>query len=247
MTCVRSLQRRLWTLPDSSISDYLSNKSSLRPKCLTIYRGVAAGVFFGVLFHSLFALEGYRVWYLIAYTQWGLFMTTLTFTLLFIRDLLVRRGHRALCLTRWCYVLFEVAWTSEVVITLVFWFILAVAEAQEAENYSYFLLAFMLETHSLPLLLLVGDFWHNKVRFTLWHGLFVCIPVTLYLYVSMCSSLVFNMNAYSIVTWRDYRTILFAVAVAAFFILGFFSGYFIGECKERCRLRRAEQYQTQRA
>ncbi len=245
MSLTQRLNAYLWPDTLRDIHQHLFNPDPVKQQSLKHYRIIAVMLFIGIYCHSYFAFEGARLYYLIAFTQWGLFLTALEFVFLVAASCArveTKSGQRV---CRLAYVFFEIAWTAEVVITIVFWSILVVVDFEKAQDYDLEVLIFMCESHLMPITLLSIDFYHNQMRFSKSHAILVAIPPTLYTGVSIFFSLVYDIHAYPILTWKDYKSIIFGLLIAALFAGGFMSGYFLGETKYKRRMRRLNQMAKQ--
>ena len=76
-------------------------------------------VLLGVFMHAAFAIERYK--FFVAYTQWGLILTMLMFFLLTILTIF---PNCFIEFVNFGEVFYETMWSSEFVITLIFWMIL---------------------------------------------------------------------------------------------------------------------------
>jgi len=238
MTICQKISAFLWPKHLTNAHKCLENKNPKQKSCLLSIRLTAVIVFIGIFVHSIFALEHDREYYYIAFTQWGLFMTSFTFILLLLCSFTKAPGR--FCKTINClgFVFFEITWTAEVVVTIVFWSILVVVDFDKANDYDIEVIAFMGETHILPIVFLGLEFTNNRMRFTKGHAVIAAIAPTLYTATSIVLALVFNIHAYSILTWKDYKSAIFGVIIMALFCGGFVSGYLLGECKHRRRRHR---------
>ncbi len=233
MQSCKSLNTYFWPEALNNVHIYLECKQPERKSCLPILRLVAVIIFIAIYIHSYFAMEGYRIYYLIAFTEWGLLMTTVTFVLLLFASHIKTEGRTKQRVNCLAYVFFEISWTADVVITIVFWSILVVVDIEQARAYDFEVLAFTCETHLIPMILLAIEYYNNSVRFTKTHAVFAFTPAFLYTIVSIISSLVYDMPVYPILTWKDYKSIIFGPLIMALFAGGFLSGYLIGERKHR--------------
>ena len=238
MTALQRFKSYMWPDTLTEVHKLLECKNPAQGLRLPVLRTVSVLIFAGILFHSYFALEGYRLNYLIAFTQWGIFITAFTFIVLLACVFINRGSSFGKFINRLGYVFFEISWTAEVVITIVFWAILVVVDFEKAHDFDWEVLAFLGETHLIPITLLALEFTSNKVRFTKSHAIFAAIPPTLYTGVSIFFSLVYDIHVYPILTWKDYKSAIFGLIITALFAAGFFSGYHIGEYKTRRRERR---------
>jgi len=228
-----------------NVPTYLKSVAPEKSDCLKYFRVAAVCIFFGIYFHSIFAMAGTEVFYIIAFTQWGLGITALTFILLMLSSFISHETNCGLGLHKTAYLFFEMAWTAEVVITTVFWTILTIVDFEQAGQYDLEVIIFMGETHLMPISLLIIEFRHNKVRFTKSHAVFVAIPPLLFTIVSIFFSYAFNIIAYPILTWKDYKTIIFGVLIAVLFAGGFLLGYWVGERKHRSFIRLQNRLQME--
>ena len=239
---MNSMQRHksyLWPDTLRDVHRLLENKHPDRILFLPFFHLFAVSVFIGMFFHSYFAMRGYRLFYLIAFTEWGLFITFFTFVLFLMVSLFRRQGCCKRTVNKLAYVFFEIAWTAEVVITIVFWSILAVVDSEKAKEYDTEVLIFTAETHLVPIILLSVEFTCTKIRFTRQHAFIAAIPLILYTGVSIYFALVYDIHAYPILTWKDYKSAIFGPLILLLFAFGFWSGYWIGERKYRSAMRRA--------
>ena len=233
MTFLTNLNNYFWPKDMENIAAYLGNDNPDKLRRLKIYRIIALIIYIGIYVHSYFGMDGQYLYYVIAFTQWGLFLTSLSLFFLFIAVNV--KGKRKF-IHKFAFVLFEIAWTSEVVITVVFWSILVVIDFREAYKYNAAVISFMVESHSLPLIMLSLDFYQSQMEFKKRHGLFVAILPTLYAGVSILLAAEFDIFTYSILTWRDYTSFLYGILFLFLFIFAFTLGYLIGERRRNRKL-----------
>ena len=239
MSIAQRINSFFWPETLGDIQANLSTSDPSQKESLKHFRIFALMIFAGIYFHSYFALDGSRIFYVIAYTEWGLFFTGVEFVLLTATSffetggILIQKLHEA------AYIMFEISWTSEFVITIIFWAVLVVVDIEKANEYDLDVIIFMCESHLIPIILISIDFYRNQMRFSKRHGIFVAIPPALFSATSAFFALVYNIIAYPILTWRDYKTIVFGLLIISMFFAGFYAGYFLGERRYSKRTRRS--------
>eukprot|EP00826_Nyctotherus_ovalis_P030661 TRINITY_DN2447_c0_g2_i2.p1 TRINITY_DN2447_c0_g2~~TRINITY_DN2447_c0_g2_i2.p1 ORF type:complete len:295 (+),score=47.32 TRINITY_DN2447_c0_g2_i2:48-887(+) len=234
------LNNYFWPEDMGDVSSYLGNDDPGKLRKLKIYRAVALSLYIPLYIHSYFGMAGEYHYYVIAFTQWGLFITSLTLLSLLIGVNVDSRGTSGRLIHKLAFVLFETAWTSEVVITTVFWAILVVIAFKKVYEYNAVVIIFMIESHTLPLAMLAIDFYQNQMVFRKRHGFLVAIIPLLYAGMSILLAVKFGIHAYPILTWKDYTSLLYGGLVVLLFVLAFVAGYLIGERKHRRRTKLME-------
>jgi len=195
-------------------------------KQLKILRGIGFITHMVILFSNYFTLNSPRVFYF--YTTWGIIMTMLNFLFSFLSTYFNEDSSAKVHYHKFCYVFFEIAWTSEAVITIFFWLVLTWTLPAEAWNIRMVLV--MLLLHLYPFAMLCVDFLITKMTFRVNHVLFIMIPPILYMFLSIYLSLVHDIVLYNVVlTWKDIITLFSVILLVSLFIGVFMCGYYIGK------------------
>lgn len=224
-----------WPKEIDNVAAFLTNDNPTILKRLQIFRVAAIVIFICIYIHSYFEMTNEYIRLLIAYTHWGVFLTMATFIFSAI-GCGVQFEDSSHFVHKAAFVLFEVSWTSEVVITIMFWAVIAIMDSGKLKEVSYSSVLHLLECHLVPIILLSVDFAFNKMEFIPSHGFLIAAVPTAYSFVSMLFSLKYDLHTYSILTWKDYKTFLGVALVAFFFVMGFMCGYLIGKYKREPKL-----------
>jgi len=226
-----------WPKGIIDVSDCLTNDDLFISKRLRIFRVGGTIILTAIYLHSYFELSNNYIRLIIGYNYWGLLFTTMTFiSLIIVSETQANDFPRAI--HKLAFILFELSWTSEIVITIIFWVITAIMDRVELKSYSTIL--HTLECNLLPIVLLSIDFVFNKIEFIMSHGILLSIIPLLYFFISLFFSLKYDVHEYSILTWKDYKT-FFGIALFTFFyIMGFLSGHLLGKYKKEPTLALAD-------
>ena len=198
MGCSQKFNGYFWPQNMGNISEYLLSDNLSRTNCLNTFRMIAMIIFAAIYVHSYFGMDGQYIFYLIAFTQWGLIITGITFIILFICSLPRFRNSPGSFIHKLGFFFFELSWICEMVITIVFWAILVVFNHSEAKAYSWVVITFMIESHLIPMILLSIDFFQNQMEFQPRHGCFLAIIPIAYAAISIYFAFVYNIYAYPI-------------------------------------------------
>ncbi len=142
-------------------------------------------------------------------------------------------------------ILFEMAWSAEILITIVSWFILIAVDfkeiaKEEQESFSGFM--FMAEAHTVPISVLIVEIVLNRIRFVHRHLFFGIGFVLLFGLMDMSFSYALGKAAYApVLTWKDFKTPLILMGFAGVLVTGFYLGYWIGEKKENAYQRKIKK------
>ena len=186
----------------------------LRFSCL-IYHAVMI-----VLTIMRYTLEGLFIFF----THWGLMMNFIAFGFMLASSYLADQPDWRLVMHKIAYVMFEVGWTMQCVITIFYWTLLS--WNSNLGNADRVLIA--IEVHCIPILCLLADFLINKTPFQFNHIFFSIIPGILYFILNITMAYACDRIIYSILTWKNWVSLPIALGAIILFIGGFISGYYIG-------------------
>ena len=154
------------------------------------------------------------------YTNWGLMMTIFTFLILSISSFISSETN---ILHKFAYVLFEIIWTSNCVITIFFWGVLSWSGGAGSLG------IWMIEAHTCPMLTTIADFIGTKLLMQFNHVLFVIIPGILYMILSIVYFVVDHDVFYNIMKWDSFQTYLIVIGFIGLYVGSFSLGWFIGK------------------
>ena len=157
------------------------------------------------------------------YTIWGIIMTGISCGLSLLSTYLSNESawHKV------AFVAFEIAFTSEIVITIFFWLVLSWFTSEVFKTMS--LIIFMLILHAFPVMILAIDFVTTKILFLGYHLIFIMIPPLLYMILSLILAFGYNIYVYEVLTWKDGLSVVMVLLLVSLFIGSFIFCYFIGK------------------
>lgn len=215
-------------------AQYISNSG------LMIYR-IVAGVLYLVIAVVIFipGHDGF-VFYL---TNWGYVLTLvyMWYVIVYGANTLYfnhsGRLHKLLLLVfrqRCVQFLFELVWTTELVITLWFWIAAVVLDLKR----SGFNVAYAIISHTVPFIFIGVENVFNGIRFRRYDFLALQLVYIPYGVLNwLCVKLKLGPSpVYPHVTWDNWATVLAIVGSELTAFLAFLVGYFIAECKHKKRI-----------
>jgi len=193
------LKKLFWACPSGSCNE------SRSPQLLKSLRFLNSGLCLGMF---LMGFPFFPEIYFIYLTHWGVVLTFL-FNCVSLASLVCKRADPV------AYLLFEVAWTVEWVVTLLFWTTIAPLVSLEGGD-----LVYNFVVHILPMALLLLDFSLNRILFLRDHYSWVAALMLVYvLGVNLPVTLTYQ-TVYPLITYDNawtYLILLAAVLIAAGF------------------------------
>ena len=152
------------------------------------------------------------------FTQWGLFITSFAQIGLLINHYI---GHKiGITIIKTLHmtgklrkpflivlILFEVSWTSEMLITVVFWIFLF-KDTLEARGFEF---VHTVLVHVVPFVYVALDMGFNQIRFLKFHVLFPVLLLFVWGIVDIAVTFAIDQSAYPILTWHSYVSALVAL------------------------------------
>ena len=236
---------------------------------LLTFRIMSISVLMMVLLHSSFVLTPLQ--YYRHLTEWGLTITLVTFMVLVMNSFsksnnfhVMRKNtnksvasvmnavtggksrmqseYENTIMDRVCVICFETAFTSELLITLIFWVVLTPGGItrriqkgsklhQELPDLTSSVLVYWTEVHSFPMLLLLIDLIFNKILFSKTHVLFPLLYCCAFLFSEVLFTSYTGVPAYFIATWDNFESYFFAIISGVILFFAFYIGLWIGRIK----------------
>jgi len=168
------------------------------------------------------------------FTYWGICISWACFTFLFISTLISYKKNTIILLFKITHIMFETAWTIQLLITIFFWGVLMpVNHGWIYTSPDYRKLMTVCE-HAFAIIILFADLSINNMKFHIPHLIFPAIIGLCYMIMGICLSWTIGFVAYPILTWKDFLSVGCSIAVMALMVGSFFVGYYSWRLK--CRI-----------
>eukprot|EP01022_Parablepharisma_sp_SALTPOND_P033776 TRINITY_DN895_c0_g1_i1.p1 TRINITY_DN895_c0_g1~~TRINITY_DN895_c0_g1_i1.p1 ORF type:complete len:248 (+),score=5.68 TRINITY_DN895_c0_g1_i1:473-1216(+) len=165
------------------------------------------------------------------FTSWGIILSWVCFGFLLCATLYPNPKRTQFLLYKATYVLYETAWTSQVVITIFFWTVLTPMNPKWLHSGRIHRILMVTMNHAFAIIIFLADTLINRMEFYLPHILFPgCIALG---YTILGITLSYNIGfvAYPVLTWKDWISLVSAFGIIVLFTGSFIGGYYIGKLK----------------
>ena len=230
--------------PSSNHSEYIHSPHKVTERFLLIFRSISLIINLTVCGIVMFQIGNRNFWRF--FTQWGLVLTSITLVFLpfsYIssqpitesKDKCLRRGR----MNYICLILYEMCWTTECLITLVFWCVLLPMLIGDISNWisnggnAVLVYITIFGAHLTPIIWLILEAIFSKFRFVPGHIWFSFGFTLLYMIVDIICTFVNGESAYPMLTYKDWLTPLVLIAFLALLIAFFLLGFWLHERKFR--------------
>jgi hypothetical protein len=178
---------------------------------------------------------------LLYFTNWGIYLTTITYTFLFIftvRQYLCKKDKESVMDTysknfyspwriwKWGIFFYETSLTFEIIITLFFWAVLVPGLSEESKRNPWTFI-----DHIAPIIILGIDYCLNRIPFNLRH-----LPISMgmmlaYGVVNMSYTLATGHPIYDPLTYKDVMSFVWMILLAALEGGGYYGFYHLTNWK----------------
>ena len=160
------------------------------------------------------------------YTNWGIFITWIYLLVSLIS--MYFPNDQSKWSEKWhktAFISFEIAWTSQHVVSVFFWGVLYWVVELPLESLGVAL--FIYYSHSFGTLMLVIDFIITRIQFRKSDLVYALIPPIAYMILSISLAYAADIIAYPMLTWKDLLSVIVAAILLGMFIGSFYLGEWI--------------------
>ena len=201
----------------NKLSEIISNKGLLVIRSITLTLNIIITIYAGYRSHSDFGRY---------FTKWGLMLSIITLFFLLLATCCSSPQLNYISL-----ILYETSWTVSAGITLIYWSILLPISGGYDESDPILKIVSRICTHSVPLISMIIDAVFNNYRFTFGHIWFPIGFLILYLIFDVVLTFTTGHNAYSLLNYQNYYSLLVIFGFMAIFLAFFLLAYYIHKIK----------------
>lgn len=172
------------------------------------------------------------------FTNWGIFLTTITYTLFtafYLRQFFAKASHEEhnrnfyspWLLWKWCVFFYETSLTFEILITMFFWSVLFPIIVKSGKTPGIFTYI----DHIAPLVILTLDYAMNRIPFNMRHLPLSVFILFTYGIVNLTKTLVTGKPVYPPLNFKDFMSIVWSTVLLMLEILAYVFLYHLTRCK----------------
>jgi len=219
--------------------EMLTSSVHLSHRKLVVYRVVSLVILIEIWVLSTINNPGFSKFQY--FTIWGLTLVTITFILALIqhhRNLRIQEeGIRSsdlkkstIVFWRIVHLIYEIALICEMIVTFIFWTMLFPIMIIHIDETTTIFVVVMCQIHFFPFVLLLTDFVLVRMHFIPRHAWIILGVLLAYTVVNVAVTLAVS-PVYPILTWTNWKSIIFVVVVTLLLIVGSWALYVLSKRK----------------